>query len=70
MILTLEQAMRALEDVANTKYDGHYTILKFTTGYKVIFGTLDMNDEDREYIQKRKGFKSLKDAISYAVMED
>lgn len=27
-------------DHANKKYDGHFTLLKFTTNYKCCFGTL------------------------------
>ena len=28
-----------LEERANEVADGHYTIMKFTTGYKVMIGT-------------------------------
>ena len=30
-----------VEHMAKTYYDGHYTIFKFTTEYKVVFGTPD-----------------------------
>jgi hypothetical protein len=28
-----------LQDVANQKFDGHFTIMKFTTNWRVSFGT-------------------------------
>jgi hypothetical protein len=32
-------AMIVLEELAKKETDGHYTILKFTTGYQVCLGT-------------------------------
>lgn len=29
-----------LENIANEHFDGHYTVMKFTTNYRVAFGTL------------------------------
>ncbi|MHA2246895.1 MAG: hypothetical protein ACXADY_18265 [Candidatus Hodarchaeales archaeon] len=31
-----------VEDIANEYFDGHYTIFKFTTGYKGMWGTPDL----------------------------
>lgn len=31
--------LTALKALADAKHDGHYTIMKFTTNYRVCFGT-------------------------------
>jgi hypothetical protein len=32
--------------IANKEFDGHFTILKFTTHYKSFFGTIDIDSGD------------------------
>lgn len=44
-----------LEEYANRFCDGHYTIMKFTTNYRVAFGTLHSND----YEELRKDIESM-----------
>ena len=53
------ELLAQLEDHANLKYDGHYTVLKFTTGFKVSFGTIT----DREEIDSLVNYETLKKAI-------
>lgn len=53
------ELLAQLEDHANFKYDGHYTIFKFTTGFKVCFGTITERDE----INKLEKYDTLKKAI-------
>jgi len=43
----LESIVSAL---AKRRSDGHYTLLKFTTGYKAVLGTPDVWLDDRETI--------------------
>jgi hypothetical protein len=38
------------EYYARERHDGHLTILRFTTGWKAVFDTPDIEDEDRGYI--------------------
>ena len=32
------------KEIANEQFDGHYTVMKFTTNYRVAFGTIMAND--------------------------
>jgi len=44
--------------------DGHITIMKFTTGWKVAFSTPDFDSGDgREQISKLKNYDSIKEVI-------
>jgi hypothetical protein len=45
---SLELAFRLAEEMAGEVADGHLTLMRFTTGWKAIYGT--PNDEDRDYI--------------------
>lgn len=40
-------------ELANNKSDGHFTLMKFTTNWRVMLGTLDGNNvvEHREQIE-------------------
>lgn len=44
--MTIEQ----LEEMAKA-HDGHVSILKFTTGYKVVFGTPELTEKDSEVLR-------------------
>jgi len=41
-------AFQRIVDIADAEYDGHVTIMKFTGGWKIIFGTPGMDQDDRE----------------------
>lgn len=60
------------KEIANDQFDGHYTIMKFTTNYRVAFGTLHANDYDelREVIQGMAEGKTLEEACKKCVEED
>lgn len=66
--VTLEEAMMKIQKVANMYYDGHYTLMKFTTGYKVFFGTPDFSDEGRKKIEEMPAFENVTTAIVNAVI--
>ncbi|CAI3195301.1 hypothetical protein [Clostridium neonatale] len=54
-----------LVDLANKDYDGHFTILKFTTNYRVCLGTLhEINPLITLYMAKGK---TLDEAIKNAI---
>ena len=57
--------------IADKQFDGHYTIMKFTTNYRVAFGTLHANDYDelREVIQEMAEGKTLEEACKRCVEE-
>jgi hypothetical protein len=57
---------------AKRLHNGHYTILAFTTGYKVAFGTPNiypLNDGQAFYqVQHMPGFPTLKEALIAALV--
>ena len=57
------------KEIANEQFDGHYTVMKFTTNYRVEFGTLHANDYDelREVIQGMAEGKTLEEACKKCV---
>ena len=61
----LESIIAALAD---RYYDGHYTIMKFTTGYKAVFETPDIFFVDREPIANLETFKTLREAVISAIL--
>ncbi len=65
----LERLMQELQDMADKLHDGHYSIFKFTTGYKVAFNTPDLfSGLGMSQIQMLPNFKTLPQAIEFAVM--
>lgn len=62
--MTLNTLIAKAESIANNKADGHLTILKFTTGWKVFLGTPNLDiGEERERISSMKSFESLELAL-------
>ncbi|SMD01605.1 Helix-turn-helix [Desulfocicer vacuolatum DSM 3385] len=57
--LKTESAINKLKALANTVSDGHYTICKFTTNYRVGLGT----PADRDFIDKMADGNSIEEAI-------
>jgi hypothetical protein len=66
--LSLDEIEIALEAIAAVDYDGHYTAMRFTTGYKAFFGTPDLGaGYDSEEIFALPSFSKLKDAMIWAI---
>ena len=42
---TTVKLLKPLEDTANSKTDGHFTIMKFTTKWKCCLGTVDHREK-------------------------
>ena len=59
--MTIEQ----LEEMAKA-HDGHVSILKFTTGYKVVFGTPRLTEKDSGVLRAITSVKSLTEALRIA----
>lgn len=51
--------LKTIEFIANKYYSGHYTILKFTNGFKFSFGTITK----REEIYDLNLYDNLRDAL-------
>ena len=54
-----------LEFIANNGFDGHFTVLSFTTHYKFAFGTVT----EREDIENLAPYDNINDAIENAIQE-
>lgn len=52
--------------IANEKYDGHFTLMSFTTHFKACFGTIN----GREHIKSLKPHKTIDDAVFYLLEQD
>lgn len=56
--------VKEVEEMAKNEADGHVSMLKFTTGWKVFFGTPNLDvGEEREKIGKLQSFESLEEAL-------
>lgn len=52
---------------ADRDHNGHFTLFKFTTGYKVVYGTPAMDEDQREYLKHMVRNKmTLQEAVEYA----
>lgn len=56
------------EEIAIAKHDGHLTIMRFTTGWKVMFYTPDMTQDGREEVLHIAGAEDLGTAIRKAIV--
>lgn len=60
----LELILQIAQAKASQKSDGHLTLLKFTTGWKVILDTPNLdNGKGREIVKNLKPFNTLKNAL-------
>ena len=64
--MTDDKLLEIAKVVANSIYDGHYTLMKFTGSYKFIFGTPSSSQEIRE----AKEHATVKDAILDAIQSN
>lgn len=58
-----ETVMRGLEILADRYFDGHFTIMRFTTNWRICFGT----PQDREDISTMSEGRTLFEAYSKAL---
>ncbi len=60
----LARLLRQVENIAAQKYSGHLTLLRVDTGWKAMFGSLNLDTEEgRRDLQKLKIHKSLYEAL-------
>lgn len=66
----LAELMAAATTLAKQKADGHLTILKFTSGWKVAFSTPDLDvGAGREQVAMLPTFKTLEEALQHLLEE-
>ena len=51
---------------AAAEHDGHVTLMRFTTGWKIIFGTPSLDLEDQGTLRTMDARMSLGAALDYA----
>ena len=65
---TTKQLFDLAEEIAIAKRDGHLTIMRFTTGWKVMFMTPDMTQEGRQEVYEIASVEDLGTAIRNAIV--
>ena len=55
--------LEKLEGIADKDFDGHLTIMKFTIGWKAMFGTPNLDIDGRAEPPKLETHKTLKGAL-------
>ena len=60
----MKKLLEQVQNIAKAEFDGHYTIMQFTTNVRVGFRT----PFDREDIENVKAFSTLRQALEYAVV--
>jgi hypothetical protein len=54
-----------VDQVAKAKHDGHFTVMRFTTEWKAVFGTPDLgNSAVRTKLQGTPGYSTLQEALT------
>lgn len=69
--LDIPELLTTLRNMAKRYTDGHYTILAFTSGFKVVFGTIDLDDNEvrNNFFHRVKSRDTLKDAVIDALID-
>ena len=61
----LSKLLRLAEQVAESKHDGHLTLMRLNTGWKAMYGSPDYDsDEGRKEVQRLKTYKTLYEAVA------
>lgn len=64
----LVKLLQWAETIAEDDYDGHLTIMRFTTGWKSAFGTPNLDGAGgRESVEQVPGFKTLDESLQHLV---
>jgi hypothetical protein len=66
---SLAKTMSEMVRIADKYFDGHLTILKFSSGWKVIFGTIPLTPEGREEVHGVRGGVTLYEAACDALQK-
>jgi len=61
--IKLKKLLHAAEALARLHRDGHFTIMRFTTGWKAVWGTPNIEEKDREYIAQLKNRDDIQGAL-------
>jgi len=64
--MDVNELMSTVCTIATLKYNGHFTILSFTTNYRGSFGTVT----EREDIENLNPFLSLREVLTYMIITE
>jgi hypothetical protein len=65
-----ESLLEIAERIARTRYDGHLTVMRFTTHWKIMFGTPNLDIDGRVEVRRLKGFPTLEQALKQLILEE
>jgi len=66
----IEILFEIAEGMAKQKYDGHLTVMRFTTHWKVMFGTPNLDIDGRQEVRQLKAYSSLAEALKELVCSE
>lgn len=58
--MNTQEKLEKVIDIAKEEYDGHFTLMRFTTNWRFIFGTL-VNDEEIFLMESAKTLDEILD---------
>lgn len=62
--LDLGTLMALAERIAVDRADGHFTLMRFTTGWKCMLGTPNLDIDGREEVSVLPAFASAREALT------
>lgn len=63
--------MEMAEQIAREKHSGHFTMMRFTTGWKIFIGTPDLDGlSERERIWNMPIFPTVEEALSHFIVNN
>jgi hypothetical protein len=65
----LRHLLEFAETLADDQTDGHLTLMRFTTGWKVVVGTPSLGAEGRDEVSNLKQYPSLGEALASLAKE-
>lgn len=69
--LEVAEGLTVLEALASRMSDGHLTLMRFTTGWKVLLGTPTLTADPKSYqrVLDLPQFETLEDAINHRIFD-
>ena len=61
--LDLSTLIALAERIAIDRADGHFTVMRFTTGWKCMAGTPDLDVGGRDEVSALASFRSMREAL-------
>ena len=63
------ETYRVIETIANEWFDGHFTLLRFTTNWRLVFGTPTVSDLEQVPVALLPVGETLEEALVAALKE-